>query len=95
MESIGFLVSASIGTVNAVLLVMKLHYPKSITPQHSKNVKSSLLIQMKKPQSGRAETMGKSTLRSFQGSEGRPHLIEALISQPLVRDRNSAEAVAT
>jgi CRP-like cAMP-binding protein len=37
--------------------------------------------------------MRKSLLKSFQGSEGRPHLIEALISQPLIADRDLALAV--
>jgi CRP-like cAMP-binding protein len=38
--------------------------------------------------------MGKSLLKSFEGSEGRPHLIDALISQPLVRDRDLAAVLA-
>ena len=38
--------------------------------------------------------MGKSLLKRFEGSEGRPHLIDALISQPLVCDRDLAAVVA-
>ena len=37
--------------------------------------------------------MRKSLLKSFQGSEGRRHLIEGLISQPLIADRGLALAV--
>jgi CRP/FNR family cyclic AMP-dependent transcriptional regulator len=37
--------------------------------------------------------MRESLLKSFQGSEGRPHLIDALISQPLIRDNDLAAAV--
>jgi CRP/FNR family cyclic AMP-dependent transcriptional regulator len=38
--------------------------------------------------------MGKSMLKQFQGSAGRPRLIDALISQPLVGDKDLAVAVA-
>ena len=37
--------------------------------------------------------MRESLLKSFQGSEGRPHLIDALILQPLIRDNDLAAAV--
>jgi CRP/FNR family cyclic AMP-dependent transcriptional regulator len=37
--------------------------------------------------------MRESLLKSFQGSEGRPRLIDALISQPLIRDNDLAAAV--
>jgi CRP/FNR family cyclic AMP-dependent transcriptional regulator len=37
--------------------------------------------------------MRESLLKSFQGSDGRRHLINALISQPLIRDRELAAAV--
>lgn len=38
--------------------------------------------------------MEKSLLSRFQGSEGRRHLIDALKSQPLVRDKDLAEVIA-
>ncbi len=38
--------------------------------------------------------MGKSIVKRFQGSEGRPRLIDALISQPLIGDKDLAVAVA-
>jgi CRP/FNR family cyclic AMP-dependent transcriptional regulator len=37
--------------------------------------------------------MRESLLKSFQGSEGRLRLIDALISQPLIRDNDLAAAV--
>ena len=37
--------------------------------------------------------MRESLLKSFQGSEGRQRLIDALISQPLIRDKELATAV--
>ncbi len=37
--------------------------------------------------------MRESLLKSFQGSEGRQHLIDALISQPLIRDKDLAAVV--
>jgi CRP/FNR family transcriptional regulator, cyclic AMP receptor protein len=37
--------------------------------------------------------MKESLLKSFQGSEGRPRLINALISQPLIRDKELAVVV--
>ena len=37
--------------------------------------------------------MRESLLRSFQGSEGRLRLLDALISQPLIRDNDLAAAV--
>ena len=37
---------------------------------------------------------GKSLLEQFQGSDGRQHLIDALVSQPLVGDRHLAVIVA-
>jgi CRP/FNR family transcriptional regulator, cyclic AMP receptor protein len=37
---------------------------------------------------------GKSLLEQFQGSDGRQHLIDALVSQPLVGDRDLAAIVA-
>jgi CRP/FNR family cyclic AMP-dependent transcriptional regulator len=37
--------------------------------------------------------MGKSLLKRFQGSEGKSNLIDALILQPLVRDKDLAEVV--
>ena len=37
--------------------------------------------------------MKESLLKSFQGSEGRPHLISALTSQPLIRDKDLATVV--
>ena len=37
--------------------------------------------------------MGESLLKSFQGSEGRPRLIDALILQPLIRDKDLASVV--
>lgn len=38
--------------------------------------------------------MGKSLLKQFQGLDGRRHLIDALIAQPLVRDKDLAALVA-
>jgi CRP-like cAMP-binding protein len=38
--------------------------------------------------------MEKSLLKQFEGSEGRRHLINALTSQPLIREQNLAIAVA-
>jgi CRP/FNR family cyclic AMP-dependent transcriptional regulator len=38
--------------------------------------------------------MEKSPLRQFQGSDGRRHLIRALIQQPLIHEQNLAIAVA-
>jgi hypothetical protein len=37
--------------------------------------------------------MRESLLKSFQGSEGRLRLIDALISQPLIRDSDLAAGV--
>ena len=37
--------------------------------------------------------MRESLLKSFQGSEGRPRLIDALILQPLIRDKDLASVV--
>lgn len=37
--------------------------------------------------------MRESVLKSFQGSEGRPRLIKALISQPLIREKELAVVV--
>ena len=37
--------------------------------------------------------MRESLLKSFQGSEGRLRLIDALISQPLIRDKDLAAVV--
>jgi CRP/FNR family transcriptional regulator, cyclic AMP receptor protein len=37
--------------------------------------------------------MRETSLKSFQGSEGRLHLINALIAQPLIRDRDLAIVV--
>ena len=37
--------------------------------------------------------MRESLLKSFQGSEGRPRLIDALISQPLIRDKDLASVI--
>jgi hypothetical protein len=37
--------------------------------------------------------MRESLLKSFQGSEGRRRLTDALISQPLIRDKDLAAAV--
>jgi len=37
--------------------------------------------------------MRESLLKSFQGSAGRPRLISALISQPLIRDKDLAAAI--
>ena len=42
----------------------------------------------------RANNMGKSQLKRFQGADGTTHLIDALILQPLVRDRGLAELFA-
>jgi len=49
---------------------------------------------MMKPWQPKGRNMGKSMLKRFQGPEGRPHLIEALILQPLVRDNELAEVLA-
>ena len=38
--------------------------------------------------------MGKTLLKRFEGAEGKHHLIDALISQPLVRDRDLAAVLA-
>lgn len=38
--------------------------------------------------------MGKSSLKQFEGSEGRLHLIRALTLQPLIHEQNLAIAVA-
>lgn len=38
--------------------------------------------------------MGKSMLKQFEGSAGRPRLIDALISQPLIGDKDLAAAIA-
>jgi CRP/FNR family transcriptional regulator, cyclic AMP receptor protein len=38
--------------------------------------------------------MRKSLLKRFEGSEGRPHLLDALIAQPLVRHRDLAAVLA-
>ena len=38
-------------------------------------------------------TMRESLLKSFQGSDGRPRLIDALISQPLIREKELAVVV--
>jgi CRP/FNR family cyclic AMP-dependent transcriptional regulator len=38
--------------------------------------------------------MAKSLLKQFEGSDGRRHLIETLISQPLIREQNLAIVVA-
>jgi CRP/FNR family transcriptional regulator, cyclic AMP receptor protein len=38
--------------------------------------------------------MGKSMVKQFQGSAGRPRLIDALMSQPLIGDRDLATAIA-
>ena len=42
---------------------------------------------------GGGKIMRKSMLNRFQGSEGRPHLIDALISLPLIRDKDLAVVV--
>jgi len=42
---------------------------------------------------GGGKIMRKSLLNRFQGSEGRPHLIDALISLPLIRDKDLAVVV--
>ncbi|HZC46952.1 MAG TPA: hypothetical protein VE243_10785 [Candidatus Acidoferrum sp.] len=41
----------------------------------------------------RKEAMTQSLLKAFRGPEGRRHLIDALIAQPLIRDKDLAQAV--
>ena len=48
--------------------------------------------QCSSPEFGKA-IMRESLLKSFQGPDGRPRLMDALISQPLIRDRDLAAAV--
>lgn|SRR5208337_2191289 len=75
-------------------LDMKSHGGQRTTLQRLKKVKSLSLVQTKKPLvlEGRTD-MGKSLLKQFQGLDGR-HLIDALIAQPLVRDKDLAALVA-
>src|SRR5580704_6311785 len=60
----------------------------------SKKVKSLLLVHDEAGGAGRQMNTGKSLLEQFQGSDGRQHLIDALVSQPLVGDRDLAVIVA-
>src|SRR5277367_1118300 len=60
----------------------------------SKKVKSLLLVHNEAGGAGRQMNTGKSPLEQFQGSDGRQHLIDALVSQPLVGDRDLAAIVA-
>ena len=70
------------------------HRYKSIS-EHSKKVKSLLLAPARKlRESARRRKSDKSLLKRFRGPRGKSRLINALIVQLLVHDRDLAEAVA-
>jgi CRP/FNR family transcriptional regulator, cyclic AMP receptor protein len=70
------------------------HRYRSIS-EHSKNVKSLLLAPARKlRESARRRKSDKSLLKRFRGPRGKSRLINALIVQLLVHDRDLAEAVA-
>jgi CRP/FNR family cyclic AMP-dependent transcriptional regulator len=72
---------------------MKLHREQRITSSRSKKVRSVSFVQRGSRESAH-KNVEKSLLKSFQGSKGRPQLIDALLSQPLVRDEDLAAVVA-
>jgi CRP/FNR family transcriptional regulator, cyclic AMP receptor protein len=70
------------------------HRYRSIS-EHSKNVKSLLLAPARKlRESARRRKSDKSLLKRFRGPRGKSRLINALIVQLLVRDRDLAGAIA-
>src|ERR1700679_3635886 len=106
---LGFLLAASpffiFGLTNFLLrlasiqlkrthLCMEQDVESRIVTLCSKKVKSLLLVHDEAGGAGRQMNTGKSLLEQFQGSDGRQHLIDALVSQPLVGDRDLAVIVA-
>jgi len=74
-------------------LSMKLRGERSAVSARSNEGSSVSTSQQRKRASSHKNT-DKSLPKSFQGSDGRQNLIEALISQPLVRDKDLARVVA-
>jgi CRP/FNR family transcriptional regulator, cyclic AMP receptor protein len=76
-------------------ITMKLFHRYKAISERSKNVKSALLAHARRlSDSARRRKADKSLLRRYRGPRGRSHLINALIVQLLVRDRDLAEAIA-
>jgi CRP/FNR family transcriptional regulator, cyclic AMP receptor protein len=74
---------------------MKLHQRQRSLRDVQKKVKSLLFVQTKAPRElAGQKNMRKSLVKQFEGSEGRSHLIDALLLQPLVRDRDLAALFA-
>src|SRR5580658_203932 len=76
-------------------LDMKPRREQGVTLQRSNRLQSLLFAQTpaQRELAGRSD-MKKSQLKQCQGSDGRRKLIRALISQPLVRDKDLAAVVA-
>jgi CRP-like cAMP-binding protein len=72
---------------------MKLRGERSAVSARSNEGSSVSTSQQRKRASSHKNT-DKSLPKSLQGSDGRQNLIEALISQPLVRDKDLARVVA-
>lgn len=74
---------------------MKMLHRYKAFSERSKNVKSLLLAHARKvTASARRRKADRTLLKRFRGPRGKSHLINALIVQLLVHDRDLAEAIA-